>query len=71
MMTSLTESGFFPQMISSFAASMPNATIGVKYTLAGDAKSNEIGSERIGKISQIGCLGETSDAEPKAVATNS
>jgi hypothetical protein len=51
MMASLTEGGFFSQMISSFVASMPNTTISVKYTLVRNAKSNEIGSARIGTIS--------------------
>jgi len=51
MMTSLTEAGFLSQMISSCVASMPNVATGVKYTLVRNAKSNEIGSARIGTIS--------------------
>jgi len=64
MMTSSTEGGFFSQMISSVVASMPNETIGVKYTLVRNAKSNEIRSARIGKMSQSWCFSDKSDKTP-------
>ena len=52
-MTSLTENGFFSQMMSSCVESMPNPTIGVKYTLVRNAKSNEIGPEDRNDITDL------------------